>query len=114
MSQEKFHKGQLVKIKLGKVNWTEDGFATISNTSNKAQICEFIDLATYPSFNDFLGKKYEVDKNTVCTILKYVGRPYKISRDPTWFEYDVYEVLVNGNICQIFKQNLKPIKKQNR
>ena len=109
--QEKFQKGQLVKIKLGKVNWTSNGFATVSGTSNKAHLHEFIDLTTYPSFNDFLGKKYEVDKNTIGTVLKYVGRPYKISRDPKWFEYDVYEVLINGNICQAFKQNLKPVRK---
>ena len=111
MSKEKFHKGQLVKIKLGKVNWTPDGFATIRGDHTNARLFEFIDLVTYPSFNDFLGKEYEVDKNTVCTVLQYIGRPFKISKDPSWFEYDVYEILVSGNICQVFKQNLESIKK---
>tara|TARA_R110001583_G_scaffold67630_2_gene193321 strand:+ start:669 stop:1007 length:339 start_codon:yes stop_codon:yes gene_type:complete len=112
VSSEKLQKGQLVKIKLGAVNWTSDGFATIGGSNNKASLFEFIDLATYPSFNDFLGSSYSVDNKSVATILKYVGRPFKISKDPAWFEYDVYEILINGNICQSFKQNLMPIKKK--
>lgn len=112
MSHEKLQKGQLVKIKLGKVNWTSDGFATMGGSREKASLFEFIDLVTYPSFNDFLGKSYTVDEHTVGTILKYVGRPFKISKDPIWFEYDVYEILINGNICQAFKQNLMLIKKK--
>ena len=80
MSSEKLQKGQLVKIKLGAVNWTSDGFATIGGSNNKASLFEFIDLATYPSFNDFLGSSYSVDNKSVATILKYVGRPFKISK----------------------------------
>ena len=112
---EKFKKGQLVKIKVGKVNWTKDGFATVgSKASGAAYLYEFIDLVTYPSTNDFLGKETLVEDGTVATILKYVGRPEKISRDPSWFKYDVYEVLVNGIVCQVFKQNLKPVSKGNK
>ena len=45
------------------------------------------------------------------TIIKYVGRPFKIQRDSSWFEYDVYEVLIKSTVKQIFKQNICEIKK---
>ena len=76
---------------------------------SSTSLFEFIDLCTYPSSNDFLGKETQVSNGITATVLKYVGRPHRISRDPIWFEYDVYELLVNGNICQAFKQNLQKI-----
>jgi hypothetical protein len=32
-----------------------------------------------------------------------------IGIDPRWFEYDVYEVLVRGDVRQIFSQNIRKV-----
>ena len=45
----------------------------------------------------------------VATIIRYVGRPPRITRDPKWFKYDVYEILVGNSLCQVFRQNIEPI-----
>ena len=105
----KFKSGQLVKIVAEGLTCSSDGFKMMGGGSSDTSLFEFIDLCTYPSFNDFLGKETHVSNGATATVLKYVGRPHRISRDPVWFEYDVYEVLVNGNICQAFKQNLQKI-----
>ncbi len=110
--KRKFKKGDLVKIKVKDLNWTPAGFATSTFEGENIRLPGWIDLATYPSFNDFHGDMVTVEDGTTATIIKYVGRPEKISRDPMWFKYSVYELLVNGKVCQIFEHNLRKIKDQ--
>ena len=65
---------------------------------------------TFPSFNDFSGKQVQIKHGTFVTILEHMGRPFKISKDPKWFAYEVYKILCPcGSICHIFRQNLKKI-----
>jgi hypothetical protein len=107
---DKFKSGDLARIVVDGLSYSSDGFKMAGGKYSATSLFEFIDLATYPSFNDFLGKETYVDNGSTATVIKYIGRPLRISRDPAWFEYDVYEILVNGNVCQVFKQNLERIK----
>ena len=103
-------KEQIVKIKLSGLCYTEDGFATVSSSIDKKgiKVYEFIDLVTYPSCNDFHGDTTYVEEGQLAVIIRYIGRPNQVSKDPVWFKYDVYDVLVNGDIRQMFRQNLIP------
>ena len=108
---EKLSPNQIVKIRLDGLCYTEDGFSTVcmSVTSPRGiRVYEFIDLVTYPSFNDFHGKSTVVFDSDVAMIIRYVGRPKRVSRDPSWFKYDVYDILINGEVRQMFRQNLIP------
>jgi|TARA_R110001583_G_scaffold27302_11_gene97814 hypothetical protein len=102
-------KGDLVKIAIKGLNWTPAGFATGCHDGDRIQLPEWIDLYTYPSFNDFRGDQVLVEDGSTATVIRYVGRPEKISRDPRWFKYSVYEVLVGGKVCQAFEHNLRKI-----
>ena len=75
-------------------------------------VYEKIDLFSYPSCDDFKGKSSSVKDGDIVIILRYIGRPEKVVRDPKWFQYDIYEVLIpGGNKRQMFKQNLFKVKK---
>ena len=107
MESYKIPSGVLCKIHLEGVIITEDGFATVGRRSNGfVEVFETIDLSSYPSCSDFKGGTTLVKQGDVVIIMKYVGRPLKVVYDPRWFMYDVYEVLVKGNLRQMFRQNL--------
>jgi len=109
----RFHSKQAVKFVLRDINITEDGFATFGRCHEAGVffLYEEINLKSYPSCKDFLGRKTAVRVGDVGTIIRYIGRPEKVSINPTWFQYDIYETLINGNICQVFRHNLTPIRK---
>ena len=107
----KFTPGQIVRIKTSGLNYTEDGFSTGGCTSKAHDLVlfEWIDLASFPSFSDFFGETTIVSHGDLVTIISYVGRPYQISKDTPWFKYDIYEVLVNNQVRQAFKQNIESV-----
>ena len=117
MGGKKFKRGDIVKIDVkGILSYTENGFgfATSGYAGNEDEIIlyEKIDMESFPSFNDFKGKKTKIKHNTCVVILEHLGRPYKISKNPKWFEYEIYKILCpGGSVCHIFRQNLRDIKR---
>ena len=106
----KFKSGSLVKVRVKGLNYINDnGFSTLSHVAGNFALYEFIDLISYPSTNDFYGYMVPVADGEAAMVLKYVGRPARISRDPKWFCYDVYLLLVAGRKCMAFGQNLELI-----
>jgi len=107
----KFTPGQIVRIKTRGLRYTSDGFSTGSCTDSADDLVlfEMIDLTTFPSFNDFFGDTTIVSHGALVTIISYVGRPRQISKDTPWFKYDIYEVLVDNQVRQVFKQNIEPV-----
>lgn len=105
------NQGQIVKISIRGLSYTPEGFATVSHdiTKKKMSVYQFIDLVTYPSCNDFHGDASHVEEGELAVVMEYVGRPCQVKRDPVWFKYDVYDVLINGNVRQMFRQNLIPV-----
>tara|TARA_R110001583_G_scaffold7985_3_gene38869 strand:+ start:1670 stop:2014 length:345 start_codon:yes stop_codon:yes gene_type:complete len=91
------------------VNPTADGFATFSWFGKRANLYECVDLKTYPSMRDFSGSSYAFEIGTVGTVVKFIGRPAKIKKDPKWCKFDLYEVFIDGKIVQMFRQNMEPI-----
>ena len=69
---------------------------------------ETIDLCSYPSCNDFSGNETVVRHGDLATVLSYKGQPWQIRNSSRWDCYNVYEILINGNVCQAFKHNLEP------
>lgn len=107
---DKLKPGQLVSIKLGKLTYTPDGWANGATYRNGSlMLHEEIDLFSFPSFNDFYGRKITVDDGDIATINRYIGRPEQISRDPKWFSYDVYEILIHGTFVKVFRENIQPL-----
>ena len=104
---DKITPGTLISIKVEGLTVTEDGFATVSTTGKSFKIFEDINLKSYPSCNDFFGKTTVVHEGDVAIITKYVGRPDRITRDPAWFKYDVYEIYLPGGPRKIFRQNIE-------
>ena len=113
MGGKKFKKGDIVKIdSVGVLSYTDSGFATSGMGSSDDEIIlyEIIDMESFPSFSDFKGKAISIRHDTCVVILEYLGRPFKISRDPKWFAYEVYKILCpGGNVCHVFRQNIKDI-----
>ncbi len=107
----KYKKGDLVRIVVEGINVTPDGYATGTTLNNRLYVYDYIDVVSFPSFNDFHGEKILVKNNTVATIIEYVGRPFNIKKDPQWFSYDIYKVLIDGKVKQIFCHNIKKYKK---
>ena len=94
------------------VNPTHNGFALhgFFHDRSKVLLYQYVDLHTYPSNNDFFGESYPIDIGEIGIVISYVGRPIRISRDPVWCQFDLYEVLFCGKIVQVFRQNIEPIK----
>ena len=111
MSSDKYSPGQLVKLIIKNRCYTHEGFAVLSTYGIKdpdaAEIYAEIDIRTFPSHDDFRGEATIVHHNDIATIVSLKGRPWMISSDPRWHNYDVYEVLVNGCIRDIFAFNLE-------
>ena len=107
---KRFVSGDVARVKVKGLTYTSDGFATGGSAGEAGLLVfELIDLSTFPSFNDFFGKTTTLYHGELVTILDYVGRPSNISRDTSWFKYDVYEILADGQIRQMFLQNLERV-----
>jgi hypothetical protein len=104
-----FQPGQLVRIRIEGLTYTPDGYATVTDGLNGTYLYEKISLESYPSANDFSGRSLQVFENDVALIVRHIGRPYSIKFDPTWFQYDVYEILVRGSVVQVFRQNISKV-----
>mgnify|MGYP001307285869 CR=1 FL=1 len=105
-----FLPGEMVEICLDGLIYTVDGFATGGSRDGGLALFESVDLATYPSSNDFHGDTTVVSDGDRGVIIRHVGRPQRINRDPAWFKYDVYEIFVNNSVRCIFRQNIRKIK----
>jgi len=114
---ERLKPGQVIKIKVKGLQYSSDGWATAGRCRDQEMdvpailIFDEIDIYSYPSFSDFLGTSIIVKEGETGTIIKYIGRPFKIQRDTAWFQYDIYEILIKNTVKQIFKQNICVIKK---
>ena len=73
---------------------------------------EYINVTTYPSARDFLGRQVAIKEDQEVVILDYVGRPWSFVKTKTWEIYDVYEILAEGYICHIFSFNLEAIESE--
>lgn len=102
-----FKQGQLVVITFENRLCTPDGFGT-GRLTDDGRFCIFerIELHNYPSCRDFIGKTTYVREGEFATISSYVGRPWKIRPGDEFDYYNVYEILVQGAIRQIFQFNL--------
>ncbi len=108
-----YRKGQLVRINIRNRCFTDDGFSTVStldiNNNDFAIIFSEISLNSYPSCNDFLGEQTVVRHGDLATVLSFRGRPYGICLEQRWECYDVYEILIDGAIRNIFRYNIAPL-----
>ena len=106
--------GDVIRLAVkGVLSQTEDGFAMGSHTRSNDELVlhENVSLELFPSFRDFSGKKVIVKHGQLATILRYVGRTWKINRDPAWFRYDLYEIMTcDGDVCQVFRHNIRKLK----
>jgi hypothetical protein len=91
------------------VNPIDEGFATFNWFGKSIKLYEKVDLLSYPSMKDFQGRSFYFDIGAVGTVVKFLGRPEKIKKDPIWCKFDLYEVLIGGKIVQMFRQNMEPI-----
>ena len=106
----KFVKGEILRVNVDGLLYTSEGFATgHAGSCDGLLVFEFIDLTTFPSFNDFCGDTTVIKHGELITVIKYIGRPSCVSRDTQWFKYDVYDIMINGQIRQIFSQNLERV-----
>ena len=108
MGNREIEPGSLCKIKLEGLLYSEDGFAMVGNSIAEKgfRIYKEIKLSSYPSSNDFIGASTNIHDGDVAVIMRFIGRPDRVKRDPSWFQYDVYEVFIRGSVRQIFRQNL--------
>lgn len=103
--REPYEPGTLVQINTVRTS-TVDGFATARSAPDQCiWVSESIDLESYPSWKDFLGKEVLCRPHQTATVVSSLGRPFQIKESAGW-EYDIYEVLVNEMICQMFAVNL--------
>ena len=110
MSKKTISNGTLCLISVKNLKYTEHGFSALGSApGDNGVIFEKIRTSSYPSSNDFMGKSTSVADGDKVMVIRYVGRPSKISHKPRWFKYDVYEIFVKGAVRQIFRQNLSII-----
>lgn len=102
---EKISPGRLVRI-LTDRTFTNDGLTTAYSHEGGIKLYEKIDLSSYPSCSDFFGEVTNVSSDDVATVIRCVGRPRQISVGDKWSSYDVYEVLIDGKVCQVFRHNI--------
>ena len=113
MNDSHYKKGQLILINIRNRCFTEEGFSTVSTldikNGDRAVLFSEISLSSYPSCNDFLGDQTVVRHGDLATVLSFKGRPWGIQGHPKWKCYDVYEILIDGVIRNIFQHNIMPI-----
>jgi len=101
--------GQLVLLTFNSEILSEVEFSTMGHRKNGQVFFQKIMLDSWPSWNDFFGPEVIVKEGDVATIIKKAGRPLQICYKPKWAIYDVYDVLINGRICQAFRCHLLPV-----
>ena len=101
--------GQLVSITFDDKLLAEVEFSTAGHHRTHRVFFERIRLDSWPSSNDYFGADIRVQEGDVATVLKGMGRPLQICVKPKWAIYDIYEVLINGNVCQAFRCHLLPV-----
>lgn len=107
--KEKIKNGTIVRFDITNRHFSDDGFALggIGLGKNRLYLYEKIDLEDFPSFRDFKGSRTIITHGDYGMILKYIGRPFKISQNPKWLHYDIYEVLTSDSSTrQVFKFNI--------
>jgi len=113
----KLKPGNLVIISVTGTSYSPDGFVTgPARGKNEILFFELIDLMSYPSCNDFKGNSTQAADGDIATVCRFIGRPFQINPSDSFFYYDVYEILIKGEIRHAFQQNLillknRPIKK---
>jgi len=108
-SQPVLGEGQLVRLIFIQQDFEKIPFATVLGHSNShARICEFINLESYPSWNDFAGEESIICEGDIASVIRFVGRPFRINHEKTWDLFDVYEILFKGSKRQVFRCNLQP------
>ena len=106
--QPTLREGQLVRLVFAHQDFEIVPFATVLGHSTQvARICEFINLETYPSWNDFTGNESLIYEGDVASIIRFVGRPLRINHQEVWSLFDVYEILFRGAKRQVFRCNLQ-------
>jgi len=100
--------GQLVSITFDDEILEDMEFNTTGYQRSQHIFFENIKLDSWPSCNDYFGIEVNVSDGDIATVMKKMGRPLQICVKPQWAIYDVYEVLVNGKICQSFRCHLLP------
>jgi len=111
MNEKKLQRGDLCIIKLDGFTHSDDGFAVVGRNDggDGSTVFRKIDLSSYPSCGDFKGDSSIVNEGDVALIMGYIGRPCRISIGPKWLNYDVYEILIQGMVRQVFRRNLYEI-----
>ena len=114
MQMSNFSSGDLVEILTDRTA-TDIGMTTAPAVPNGGiRIYEKIDLATYPSASDFVGESCVCSPKQTGVIVRRVGRPFKIRDVNQFWEYDVYEVLVNDFMGHVFAYNLRLVCEKNK
>ena len=112
MYEPKYKVGQLVRLAISNRSYTDDGLQTVGTYNISDFSCGLlyakVDVCSYPSCSDFYGDTSVVKNGEVATIVSYLGRPFKISTLDIWEHYDIYEVLISGNVRCVFSYNLEP------
>jgi len=101
--------GQLISITFDDEILGDIEFSTSGHRRTHHVFFEHIRLDSWPSCNDYFGTDVHVREGDVATVLKKMGRPMSICIKPKWAIYDIYEVLINGKICQAFRCHLLPL-----
>ena len=102
----RYASGDIVKV-LTNVTATSTGVVTaMTCRSNGISLYPTIDLHNYPSYNDFLGEPYNCLPGQIATVIKRIGRPLRIREGSQFWEYDVYEILLDGIFLHVFAVNI--------
>lgn len=107
MQDEKYNPGDLVEILCDRTHSSDSLTTAFTCGDGGIKLYEKIMIHSYPGYNEFKGASVEVLPGNVATVVKYIGRPGRISRAHEWWEYDVYEVLANGIQVQMFANNMR-------
>ena len=101
--QKEFFSGELAYISLDHVI-SPDGFLLLGQGFSKNyHIYETINLNNFPSCDDFVGSKIEVRDQHPVIVIEKIGRPIRINPRDEFDYYDVYEVLIDDRIFQVFR-----------
>jgi len=108
-----FTSGELVEV-ITSTCHTPDGLRTTWAEQDGIKLSEWVNLSAYPSFRDFEGKDVICQPDQIATVVKSVGRPHSITWHSNNWRYDVYEILVAGQLAQIFANNLGKVNQNQR
>lgn len=101
--------GQLVSITFDDEILGDIQFSTTGYRRTHHVFFENIRLDSWPSWNDYFGDEIRIDEGDIATVMKKIGRPMSISDGRQWALYDIYQVLINGRICQSFRCHMLPL-----